>query len=105
MVVSSVSASNFHSIGRGGSSHSTTMRWCGSTAITRTWAETPYHSHSQSSSLPSSSRPLLLEYQNLLVIDGSTIAANTSATGLRIIIAVRATGGFSSVMSRLRLVA
>src|SRR5215211_5987202 len=63
-----------------------------SIAFSLTWVETLYISQSQRISLPGSSLPLLLVNQNLVVIAGSTNAANTAATGLRTSISALATG-------------
>src|SRR5437764_14626798 len=59
------------------------MRRSGSTSCTQTLPDALYISHSQVSSAPSSILPLLLVYQNVVVIDGSARASKTSCGGRR----------------------
>jgi hypothetical protein len=73
-------------------SHSTRMRLFSSMAKTLTWVEASYISHFHWTSLPGSNLPLPLVNQNLEVMAGLINASKTSATGLRISIAVFATG-------------
>src|SRR5258707_7058192 len=73
-------------------SHSTRMRLCSSMAKTLTWVEASYISHSHWTCLSGSNLPLPLVNQNFEVIAGLINASKTSATGLRISIAVFATG-------------
>src|ERR1017187_8157947 len=69
-----------------------------STLSTRTCPWASYISHSQTSSAPSTIRPLLLEYQNLVVILGSASASNTSCGFRRISIATCTVGGLVSLV-------
>jgi hypothetical protein len=69
-----------------------TMRRFGSIVFAVTGIETSYISQSHWMRLPASSRPLPFVNQNFEVMSGSTIASNTSATGLRTSIPVVATG-------------
>src|SRR5215475_6388082 len=73
-------------------SHSMTSRLLGSITFAVADVDTSYISHSHLTGFPTSSLPLLFVNQNLVVISGLTNASKTSATGLRISIAVFATG-------------
>src|ERR1044071_9564373 len=79
------------------------MRLLGSSAFTSTSVPTLYISQSHRMRLPASKRPLLLVNQNCVVIDGSTNASKTSATGLRISSSALATTA-SRFISRTSLV-
>src|SRR5215831_9119613 len=57
------------------------MHRSGSTCLTHTLPEARYISHSQVSAAPSVILPVLLVYQNPVVIDGSARASNTSCGG------------------------
>src|SRR5215831_19456121 len=73
-------------------SHSMTSRLLGSMTLGVTDVDTLYISQSHLTGFPTSSLPLLFVNQNLVVISGLMKASKTSATGLRMSIAVFATG-------------
>src|SRR5687768_9149927 len=80
------------------------MRLFGTSSFTSTSVPTPYISQSQRTRLPVSSLPLDLENQNLVVTAGSTMALNTSPTGLRMTISTFATGSASDAIHLLLFV-
>ncbi|ESW86872.1 hypothetical protein X770_20415 [Mesorhizobium sp. LSJC269B00] len=76
----------------GGSLHCMTIFLFSTISLTLTIAEAPYMRHSQRTSLPPSSRPLLWVNQNFVVMAGLTIASKTSATGRLISMPASAVG-------------
>src|SRR5262245_6628067 len=72
-------------------------RLFGSMTFAVTDVDTLYISHSHLMGFPTSSLPLLFVNQNLVVISGLMKASKTSATGLRMSIAVFATGSCVSL--------